>query len=119
MAYQEFFAPRIIIHGKSYSSNSGINDLNSQPEASNSHSHSIMYPIYPNTPTISSSRQSAQNQQAVSSSNNSIYNEILNSLNDFNSNNSQSNQNSIDFLLIDLMNVTRRMEIILCYQIVM
>ena len=74
------FAPRIIIHGKSYSSNSGINDLNSQPEASNSHSHSIMYPIYPNNPTVSNSRQNAQNQQTVSSSNLDIYGQIMSNI---------------------------------------
>ena len=80
------FAPKIIIHGKSYSANSGLNDLNSQPEASNSHSHSIMYPIYPNNPTVSNSRQNALNEQAVSSSNLDLYGDIMNNI--FNDDNS-------------------------------
>ena len=80
------FAPKIIIHGKSYSANSGLNDLNSQPEASNSHSHSIMYPIYPNNPTVSNSRQNALNEHAVSSSNLDLYGDIMNNI--FNDDNS-------------------------------
>ena len=72
------FAPRIVVHGRNYSSNQGTNQNNSFPEASNSHTHFDAH--YPLTPTVSAQREALAAEQAAQKERDDLYAKLFGSL---------------------------------------
>jgi hypothetical protein len=72
------FAPKIVVHGRNYSSNQGTNENDSFPEASNSHSHFDAY--YPSGQTVSPQRQNMLAEQAAQKERNDLYAKLFGSL---------------------------------------
>ena len=72
------FAPRIVVHGRNYSSNQGTNQNNSLPEASNSHTHFDAH--YPAGQTVSAQRQQLAAEQAAQKERDDLYAKLFGSL---------------------------------------
>jgi len=72
------FAPRIVVHGRNYSSNQGTNQNNSLPEASNTHTHFNAH--YPLTPTVSAQREALAAEQAAQKERDDLYAKLFGSL---------------------------------------
>ena len=72
------FAPRIVVHGRNYSSNQGTNQNNSLPEASNSHTHFDAH--YPAGQTVSAQRQQLAAEQVAQKERDDLYAKLFSSL---------------------------------------